>query len=950
MIKDGKRRLFIVKIDLPALLAIFLFAGMIFLYLIPLFEKVMMDRKRDLIHEITSSAYSLLEHFQSMEESGQLETGEAMDLAISAISNIRYGEELKDYFWITDRHPRMIVHPYRPDLNGTDLTDFKDSAGKRVFVEFVRAVSATGESYVDYMWQWNDDSTRVVPKLSYVRLFEPWGWVIGTGIYIEDVKTEIRKLEMKALIITGLFGIVIFALLLAISRQSHTIEEKRSRAEEELRRSRELYRTLAEAATEGVIIWSSQGLQANKTLLSWAGLTEEELREKVLSEILISEETTLGDDPERIYGEMNSRQYIRCTLRHRDGSLTDSHADLSRIEMGDQNAVLIVLRPVRGFTRDTGFIPPARLFQRSSVGFFRLSLHKKARIINATEPVTELLGYKDLHELSQQGLDSIFADRAQLENLKQMVTEGKNISCNSVLLRRKDDTLVWALISVIIPESEDEERIIDGMVEPLAPSETADEMKVEGYGEFATVFISGAPVTTIMKPPLNCSGNTPLSMVVNQMKENDTTHAVVLNNEGEPMGTVDAVKIGFALAEGVSADSGAFRIMQSPPEFIRNDNTIAEARAIMGKSASGLLLVTGPGNRVDGIITREELIHASLMTPAVALHDIANAVSEKGLKNAWSKIRGSVTAMIAGKADPVTVSGVISSVADAICRRTVELCIMEAGEPPCRFAFIQTGSAGRREQSLLTDQDNAIIYEDPRGAQRLIAREYFMSLGDRVNEMLDMVGFHKCRGGNMAGNPRWCQPYSQWQTYFSDWVRIPGPSEILDVSIFFDFRFCYGDESLCRELREFVSSNLKTNDIYFHHMSAALKEFNPSQSLLTDNVTDMKRLIMPLTGVIRMYALKHGLDGLSTTERIMGLYKGNHISRDILLDALRAWTDLASIRFTRQTDCLVSGSEPDNQVDFRLAYASLRPFASRSIDTINNLMLKAGNDFHSGSL
>jgi signal transduction histidine kinase len=146
MRKDGKRRLFIVKIDLPALLAIFLFAGMIFLYLIPLFEKVMMDRKRDLIHEITSSAYSLLEHFQSMEESGQLETGEAMDLAISAISNIRYGEELKDYFWITDRHPRMIVHPYRPDLNGTDLTDFKDSAGKRVFVEFVRAVSATGEA------------------------------------------------------------------------------------------------------------------------------------------------------------------------------------------------------------------------------------------------------------------------------------------------------------------------------------------------------------------------------------------------------------------------------------------------------------------------------------------------------------------------------------------------------------------------------------------------------------------------------------------------------------------------------------------------------------------------------------------------------------------------------------------------------------------------------------
>ncbi|MCU0458278.1 MAG: DUF294 nucleotidyltransferase-like domain-containing protein [Bacteroidales bacterium] len=948
--KDGKRRLFIVKIDLPALLAIFLFAGMIFLYLIPLFEKVMMDRKRDLIHEITSSAYSLLEHFQSLEESGRLDTAEAMNLAISAISNLRYGEEQKDYFWITDRHPRMIVHPYRPDLNGTDLTDFRDSAGKKVFVEFVKAVSATGESYVDYMWQWNDDSTRIVPKLSYVRLFEPWGWVMGTGIYIEDVKTEIRKLEMKALIITGLFGLVIFALLLAISRQSHTIEEKRSRAEEELRRSRELYRTLAEAATEGVIIWSGQGLQANKTLLSWAGLTEDELREKPLSGILNSEETILGDDPVAVYNDLNSRQYIRCTLRNKDGSLIDSHADLSRIEMGDQNAVLIVLRPVKGFSGGTGFIPSASLFEKAPVGFFRLSFRKKVRIINVTETVPAMLGYRDLHEMSQQGIESLFSDRIQLEHLKEMVSAGRNIPGTSALLRKKDGSLLWAQITVIVPAGEDEEKILDGMIEPLSPSEVKGELRVNGYGEFAAVFISAAPVTAVMKPPLNCPGNTPLSMAIRLMKENGTTGVVVLNNEGVPMGTADAGMIGFALAEGASPDSGVYRVMQSPPIFIRSESTIAEARAAIGRSVSGALLVTGPDNRVNGIITNEELVHASLLAPAVALNDIADAVSVNGLNKAWMKIRRSVAVMIAGKADPSTVSEVISSVADAICRRTIELSIAEAGEPPCRYAFIQTGSAGRREQTLLTDQDNAIIFEDLEGTQRLKAEKYFLSLGTRVNEMLDEVGFHKCRGGNMAGNPKWCQPYSQWKRYFSDWIRVPGPSEILDVTIFFDFRFCHGDESICRNLREFVSNNLKTNDIYFHHMSAALKEFNPSQSLLTENATDIKRLIMPLAGIIRMYALRHGLEGLSTTERIMGLHQGNHISRDLLLDALRAWTDLASIRFTRQADCLVSGSEPDNIVDFRLAYAHLQPFASGAIDTINDLMLKAGNDFHSGTL
>jgi PAS domain S-box-containing protein len=945
--KEGKRRLFIVKIDLPALLAIFLFAGMIFLYLIPLFEKVMMDKKRDLIHEMTSSAYSLLEHFQSMEKSGMLETGEAMKLAVSAISNIRYGDELKDYFWITDMHPVMIDHPYRPDLNGSDLSDFRDSAGKRVFVEFVKSVSATGESYVDYMWQWNDDSTRVVPKLSYVRLFDPWGWVIGTGIYIEDVKTEIRKLEMKALIITGLFGLVIFALLFAISRQSHKIEEKRNRAEAELRRSRELYRTLAEAATEGVIIWSGNGLQANKTLLSWAGFTEDELNGMSLKEILDSEEIVIGDDAEKTYEELNSRKYISCSLRNREGTLIDSHADLSRIEMGDQKAVLIVLRPVKVFSGESGFNPPARLFERSTVGYFRIKYHKKARIVNATGSVPVMLGYSTLHDMQMHAVESFFARKSQLDQLKEMVTAGKNIPGTNVLLQKSDGSLMWALITIIISDGSSEEMLLDGMIEPLLPSALTGKLRVSGHGEFAHAFISDAPVSVIMKPPLNCPGNTPLSKVARMMKENCGTMVVVTNSEGEPMGTASAGALGLALAEGLSPETETFRVMNSPPVIIRDDTTVADARALIRPGLSGSLIVTGPDNNVTGAITYEELVSASLMAPSLALDDIASAASASRLKMIWQRVRRSVAAMIAGKADPSTISEVISSVADAICRKTVELCIADTGEPPCRFAFIQTGSAGRREQSLFTDQDNAIIFEDLAGAPLVRAEEYFLSLGRRTNEMLDTIGFRKCRGDNMAGNPRWCRPYSQWKTYFSDWIRVPGPSEILDVSIFFDFRFCFGDASLCSDLRDYISKSLIKNDIYFHHMSVALKDFNPSQSIFSEDTTDIKRLIMPLTGIIRLYALRHGLTGLSTTERIMGLHEGKYLSHTLLLDALKAWNELASIRFARQADCLVTGTEPDNLVDFRIAYSHLQPFAASAVETINNLMLKTGADFHS---
>ena len=341
----GKRKLLLLKIDLPALAAVILFAGMIFLYLIPGFEKVMMDRKRILIHEMTASAYSLLEHYHSLEKGGALEGAEARAQARAAINTIRYGDDLKDYFWITDRHPVMIAHPYRPDLEGQDLTDFHDSGGKAIFVEFVQAVAANGESYVEYMWQWNDDSTRIVPKLSYVRLFEPWGWVIGTGIYIEDVRTEIRRMEIRALAISGVFGLVIFALLFAISRQSHRIEKKRSQAEEELRKSRELYRTLAEAASEGVIIWSDQGLQANKTLLSWIGYEDEEIINLPIAEILVSREIQDTDSHGKLYEELAARQYIDCMLKTKNGRQVPCHADLSRITLGERQGVLVVVRP-----------------------------------------------------------------------------------------------------------------------------------------------------------------------------------------------------------------------------------------------------------------------------------------------------------------------------------------------------------------------------------------------------------------------------------------------------------------------------------------------------------------------------------------------------------------------------------------------------------------------------
>ncbi len=112
------------------------------------------------------------------------------------IEALRYGPEGQDYFWINDMHPTMIMHPYKPELNGQDLSDNKDPNGKRLFVEFVKTCEENGEGFVDYYWpKYGADDPQ--PKLSFVKRFEPWDWIIGTGLYIDDIDGVVAEKEKE---------------------------------------------------------------------------------------------------------------------------------------------------------------------------------------------------------------------------------------------------------------------------------------------------------------------------------------------------------------------------------------------------------------------------------------------------------------------------------------------------------------------------------------------------------------------------------------------------------------------------------------------------------------------------------------------------------------------------------------------------------------------------------
>ena len=262
---------------LPALLAIGLFSGVVFLYLLPSVDRVVMDQKRLMIRELTESAWNILARFEAEEQAGRLTRAEAQAAAVAQVRNLHYGQQSKDYFWIIDGQPRMVVHPYRPDLEGQDLSDFTDPEGKRLFVEMARVVAADGAGYVRYMWQWKDEADRIVPKLSYVKGFAPWGWIIGTGVYTRDVDLEIGalkgNLQTAVLLIVTAVALLLFVLL----RTSFQAERGRLRLTTALRTSEEKYRSLVESAGESILMAIvGEGLYANASLLHLLGYGREE--------------------------------------------------------------------------------------------------------------------------------------------------------------------------------------------------------------------------------------------------------------------------------------------------------------------------------------------------------------------------------------------------------------------------------------------------------------------------------------------------------------------------------------------------------------------------------------------------------------------------------------------------------------------------------------------------
>ncbi len=178
-------------------------------------RSLILEERQNAVKQTVEVAHSLIAYYQNQAAQSKMSEADAKQAAIAAVKNLRYGDG--EYIWINDMRPYMVMHPVKPALDGTDLSGIKDPTGKYLFNEFVQVVKAQQDGYVFYMWP-KPGSDHPVQKVSYVKGFSNWGWVVGSGVYIDTVNATIYGQLLKGLAGALMLTMLLFAFGFAVTR------------------------------------------------------------------------------------------------------------------------------------------------------------------------------------------------------------------------------------------------------------------------------------------------------------------------------------------------------------------------------------------------------------------------------------------------------------------------------------------------------------------------------------------------------------------------------------------------------------------------------------------------------------------------------------------------------------------------------------------------------------
>ena len=380
--------------------------------------------------------------------------------------------------------------------------------------------------------------------------------------------------------------------------------------------------------------------------------------------------------------------------------------------------------------------------------------------------------------------------------------------------------------------------------------------------------------------------------------------------EGDPPGIVtDRDLRGRVLAAGRPASTPVGEVASRPLVSVDASATVFEALVLMVERRIHHLGVRGEGG-IAGVVSDTDLLRHHLKSPLSLLARIEKSTSAGALAGFAGELAGMVEVLFAGGLGAVEIGRLVATVNDAAAARLLRLAEEEAGPAPAPYAWIVHGSEGRREQGLVTDQDNAIVHAD--GAPDA----WFAALGRRVVAALGELGVPPCPGGFMAD--RWSLPRSRWTALFEGWLESPGPQALVDAANFFDFRPVYGGLHLA-PLEE-VLRRAPLHRTFLAHLARNAAGLRPPLGLFhrlrpEAAGVDLKRGgIAPLVALARVHSLEAGSTARGTLERLADAAGAGTLSAAGAEDLAAGFRFLLRLRLEHQLLARREGRPVDHRV------------------------------------
>ena len=432
------------------------------------------------------------------------------------------------------------------------------------------------------------------------------------------------------------------------------------------------------------------------------------------------------------------------------------------------------------------------------------------------------------------------------------------------------------------------------------------------------------PLASLIRcAPLSVLPDTPLATALAAMEAARVGSVVVTDAAGQALGilTLKDVLARVTLA-GVPLATPIAAVMTPDPATLSADAPVADALVLMAHQAIHHIPLVREG-RLVGVVSEKDIFALRRLSVEGITSAIARSEDPGPLPALAHDIGDLVHSLLAQGMDAENLTAIISSLNDRLTERIITLeCEADDALVGLRWCWLALGSEGRMEQTLATDQDNALIFVAADDNQR----DALLAMALRVNHQLDACGFPLCKGGIMASNPQWCLSADGWQQQFTQWIDHGTPEALLNASIFFDFRPLTGDAALALDLRAWLNRAAQKNPRFLHQMAGnalrnrpplgVVRDFVLSEDTAHPHTLDLKlNGATPFVDAARIFSLATGSSQTNTAKRLRAAAHALHIPDTELADWNRAFHFLQLLRLRHQHGQQRAGIPPDNHLD-----------------------------------